>query len=99
MSLATLFAWRALASDGLQLWIGRLFLANAVLGIPVLLTYFVNPAFFGVAALWGITVPGSTVLLALFFRRERKRLLLASPRQHDGRGADSRPAFIVEEVT
>jgi hypothetical protein len=69
MSLACLFAAVALGPSGLERWIRWLLLATAALGVPSMLTYFVNPGFLVVAAPWGITVPAFSVLLAIYFRR------------------------------
>jgi hypothetical protein len=71
MGLATLFAAPAFSGSALDLWIRRLFFANAVLIVPVVLTYFVDRRFIYAAFPWAITVPGATILLALFFRRAR----------------------------
>jgi hypothetical protein len=75
MSLACLFAAQALGSSRLERWIRWLFVATGVLGVPSMLTYFVNPAFISVAALWGITVPAFCILLAVYFRRAGRSLL------------------------
>lgn len=69
MSLATLFAAPALVGDRLQQWIRWLFVANGILAVPIFLTYFVSPSFIYLAALWSITISGSAILLAIFFRR------------------------------
>lgn len=57
MSLATLFAAPALGPDRLGRWIRLVFYSHGAVGIPVLLTYFVNPAFIAVAAVWGVRSP------------------------------------------
>ena len=69
MSLATLCAAPAFAGGRVERWIRWLFLANGILAVPIFLTYFVNPLFIYVAGPWGITIPGSTILLAIYFRR------------------------------
>lgn len=69
MSLACLFAAGALGKDRLQVWIRWMLIATGVLGVPTVLTYFVNPEFFWSTALWGFTVPAFSVLLAIYFRR------------------------------
>jgi hypothetical protein len=74
MSLACLFAALALGGSSLERWIRWLLVATAVLGVPSMLTYFVNPAFMSIAGLWGITVPGFSVLLAVYFRRASRSL-------------------------
>ncbi len=73
LSLATLFAYPVFGKLGLQLWVRRFFLANALI-IPLFgVAYFypgysVGQLIFGLP--WGITVPGSLLLLALYFRSE-----------------------------
>ncbi|GAB6273507.1 MAG: hypothetical protein STSR0004_03700 [Peptococcaceae bacterium] len=69
MCLATLFAAPAFVGGRLQQWIRWLFLANGILAAPIFLTYFVNPSFIYVAAPWSVTISGSAILLAIFFRR------------------------------
>jgi hypothetical protein len=74
LSLATLFASPVFEKRGLQQWVRSFFLANGLI-IPLFgIAYFypgysVGQLFFGLP--WGITVPGSLLLLALYFRRER----------------------------
>ena len=73
LSLATLFAFPVFEKRGLQLWVRRFFLANALI-IPLFgIAYFypgysVGQLLFGLP--WGITVPGSLLLFALYFRSE-----------------------------
>jgi hypothetical protein len=73
LSLATLFAFPVFEKRGLQLWVRRFFLANGLI-IPLFgIAYFypgysVGQLLFGLP--WGITVPGSLLLLAIYFRRE-----------------------------
>lgn len=69
MALATLSAAPAFEGGGIEGWIRRLFVATGILALPIFLTYFVSPAFIYVAGLWGVTVPASAILLAIFFRR------------------------------
>lgn len=69
MCLATLFAAQAFGHTRLERWIRGLFLANGALAVPIFLTYFVNRSFMWGAALWSVTIAGSSILLALFFRR------------------------------
>jgi hypothetical protein len=69
MSLATLFAASAFGPDRLGRWIRWLFFAHGVVGIPVLLNYFVSVAFGPLAALWSVTLTSSAILLAVWFRR------------------------------
>ncbi len=73
MCLATLFAAQAFGQTRLERWIRGLFLANGALAVPIFLTYFVNRSFMWVAALWSVTIAGSAILLALFFRRAATR--------------------------
>jgi hypothetical protein len=70
MSLAALFAAPAFGPDRLGLWIRRLLFAHGAVGIPVLLTYYVNPSFISVASLWGVTLTSLAILLAIWFRRQ-----------------------------
>ena len=73
MCLATLFAAQAFGQTRLERWIRGLFLANGALAVPIFLTYFVNRSFMWAAALWCVTIAGSAILLALFFRRYATR--------------------------
>ncbi len=72
MSLSTLFASAVFAKQGLQHWVRRLFLANGLI-IPLFSVAYFYPGYsvgqllFGLP--WGITVPGSLFVLALYFRR------------------------------
>ncbi len=75
LSLATLFAFPIFEKRGLQNWVRGFFLANALI-IPLFgIAYFypgysVGQLLFGLP--WGITVPGSLLLLALYFRSESR---------------------------
>lgn len=73
MCLATLFAAQAFGKTRLERWIRGLFLTNGALAAPIFLTYFVNRSFMWAAALWSVTITGSAILLALFFRRSATR--------------------------
>jgi hypothetical protein len=79
LSLSTLFAFPVFEKRGLQLWVRRFFLANALI-IPLFCIAYFYPGYsvgqllFGLP--WGITVPGSLLLLALYFSG---RLRLARP--------------------
>ncbi len=71
LSLATLFAFPVFEKRGLEKWVGLFFLANG-LDIPLSAIVYFYPGF-SVGQLllglpWGILVPGSTLLLALFFK-------------------------------
>jgi hypothetical protein len=74
MSLACLFAAAALGRSRLERWIRWLLIGTGLLGVPSMLTYFVNPAFLSVAVPWGITVPAFCALLAIYFRRAPRSL-------------------------
>ncbi len=69
MCVATLFAAPAFERAGPDRWIRWLLLANGFLAVPIFLTYFVNRSFIWAAALWCVTITGSSVLLIAFFRR------------------------------
>ena len=69
MSLATLCAAPAFSTGRIARWIRWLFIGNAVLLIPTVLTYFVSRSFLIFVTPWAITVPGSTLLIAVLFRQ------------------------------
>src|SRR5207244_3805967 len=70
LSLATLAAFPTFEDRGLEKWVRRFFLANGLI-IPLFcITYFypgysVAQLMFGLP--WGITVPGSLLVLSLFY--------------------------------
>jgi len=73
LNLATLFAFPVFEKRGLENWVRRFFLANALITPLFAIAYF-YPGF-SVPQLmlglpWAITVPGCLLLLALFFRRK-----------------------------
>ncbi len=68
MSLATLFVAPVFAGPGLMRWIRGALIANGLLAPALLLQQNILGAFY-VGALWIITFPVSTALLALFFKR------------------------------
>jgi hypothetical protein len=68
MSLATLFAANVFTGNGLQRVV-RLFLTANGLLLPFLALQMYFHSLIWVAALWAITFPGATWLLALLFRR------------------------------
>jgi hypothetical protein len=71
MSLATLFAAFAYKGTGLEKTVRWFLIANGML-IPFLtLQTFYHPLLW-VASLWGITLPGSAITLAVHFRRAQK---------------------------
>src|SRR6266487_4790477 len=71
LSLSTLFAFPVFENHGLQNWVRWFFIANALI-IPLFAIVYFYPGYsvpqllFGLP--WGITVPGSMLVLALFFR-------------------------------
>jgi hypothetical protein len=72
LSLSTLFAVPLFQKHGLQLWVRRFFLANGLI-VPLFCIAYFHPGYsvgqlmFGLP--WGVTAPGSLLLLALYFRR------------------------------
>jgi hypothetical protein len=70
LGLATLFAVPLFAKQGLQKWLRWFFLANGLITPLIAFVYF-YPNFSMTLLLlglpWLVTVPGSTLLLALFF--------------------------------
>jgi len=70
MSVATLFAALAFTGEGIERIVRWFMIANGLL-IPFLaLQIYFHPLIW-IAALWGITFPGSSISLALLFRRGR----------------------------
>ncbi|MFH5834248.1 hypothetical protein [Halalkalibaculum sp. DA384] len=70
MSLATLFASRVFTGEGLGKKVRWFLTANGVL-IPFLVfQMYYHPLIF-IASLWAITFPGSTISLAILFRRQK----------------------------
>jgi hypothetical protein len=71
LSLATLFAFPVFEKHGLQNWVRWFFIANALI-IPLFAFVYFYPGYSVPQLLlglpWGITVPGSMLVLALFFR-------------------------------
>jgi hypothetical protein len=75
MSLATLFAVPVFAQQGLERWVKWFFLANGLMIPLVAVTYFYPNYSLAVLLLsfpWGITLPGSMLLLAFFFSPLRR---------------------------
>ena len=70
MSIATLFAAPVFAGGKLERWIRWSLVANGLL-TPALLLQLNFPTF-SIAALWAITFPIATALLAMLFKREMK---------------------------
>jgi hypothetical protein len=72
LNLATLSAIPLFARTGPDRWVRRFFIANALITPLFATTYFAPGYSVPILLLgspWGITVPGSLVVLALFFRR------------------------------
>jgi len=69
LSLACLFAAPIFGGSGLERWIRWMLDGTGVMGVPTILTYFVNPAFLWLTIPWSITVPAFSVLLAIYFKR------------------------------
>jgi len=79
MGLATLFAFPVFAKQGVQRWLRGFFLANGLITPLVAVCYFYPNFSNGLLLLsfpWGITLPGSLLLLALFFSPFRKTELV-----------------------
>lgn len=70
MSLSTLFAARVFTSEGIERWIRWALTANACL-TPFLWLQMYHPPLIWGGALWAITFPAASLLLALHFRRLR----------------------------
>lgn len=68
MSLATLFSAFAFTGPGLQRTIRRFLIANGLILPFIALQNYYHPMIW-VASLWAITFPGSTIALAILFRR------------------------------
>jgi len=80
LSLATLAAFPIFQNYGLERWVRRFFLANGLI-IPMFCIVYFYPGYsvpqlmFGLP--WGITVPGSLLLLALYFRSKVRGEVIA----------------------
>lgn len=72
MSVATLFAARVFSGRGLQRTIRWFLTANGSLLPFIALQMYFHPLIW-IAALWGVTFPGSTWALAIYFRRAHHR--------------------------
>lgn len=76
MGLSTLFAAFAFSGGSLERWIRALFIAGGALGIAGIVAYpleVTTVALLSGLALWTIVFPGSTILLAISFRRRMHR--------------------------
>lgn len=70
MSIATLFAAAVFTGPGLERTIRYFLIANGLL-LPFLALQIYFHWLIWIAALWAVTFPGSTLSLAIFFRRAR----------------------------
>ena len=68
MSLATLFAARVFTGDGLESIVRWFLTANGLLLPFIALQMYFHPLIW-MASLWAVTFPGSTLTLAILFRR------------------------------
>lgn len=68
MSLATLFAAAAIPGSGLRRMVRTFLIANGLLLPFIALQMYVHELIW-IAALWAVTFPGATLLLALLFRK------------------------------
>jgi len=71
MSLATLFAAPVFGGQGLERWIRWALLVNGLLA-PVIALQILYPPLWNVAAIWVVSFPAATVMLAVWFRRSRE---------------------------
>ena len=69
MCFSTFVAAPAFDQSRLQRWIGRLFVVNGMLAVPIFITYFINRSFIWLAARWSITITATAILLAIHCRR------------------------------
>jgi hypothetical protein len=84
MGLATLFAAVALSGDRSSRWLRRFLLANGLLD-SVILAIYVFPSLLLLGSVWLVTAPGSMLLLAAYFHRQRA---IAAPVPADASSAD-----------
>jgi hypothetical protein len=68
MSVSTLFAFPVFSSNKLEKWIRVFFIFNGCLA-PFIFLAGIYPVFLIMGALWMITIPVSTILVCVFFRR------------------------------
>jgi hypothetical protein len=69
LSLACLFAAPIFGGSRLERWIRWMLVGTGVMGVPTILTYFVNPGFLWFTTPWSITVPAFSALLAIYFKQ------------------------------
>jgi hypothetical protein len=68
MGLATLFAAGAFVGDKSQKWLRRFLIANGLVD-PIIIAVYIFPALLPLGSLWIITLPGSMLFLAAYFRK------------------------------
>jgi hypothetical protein len=73
MSLATLFAFPVFNKMGLEKWIRWAFLANGVIA-PIILLTQIYPLIAYLGASWIVTLPASSILVTLLFKRAKTNL-------------------------
>lgn len=71
MSLATLFAVPIFDGGGLERWIRRALFVNGCLA-PVIVLQILYAPLWHLAALWAVSFPAATVMLAVWFRRMQR---------------------------
>ena len=71
MSLSTLLAAPVFDDSGLERWIRRALIINGLLAPAIALQIFYPPLFY-VAAIWAVSFPAATVMLAVWFRRAQQ---------------------------
>lgn len=76
MCLSTLFASAVFTGHGLESWTRKALFVNGILA-PVIPLQMVYAPLWKLAALWGLTFPTSTILLAVLFRRLLRSQTLA----------------------
>ncbi len=76
MSLSTLFAAFAFTGPGVEKVVRWFLIANGVIVPFVALQTFYHPMIWG-ATLWAVTLPGSTISLAVLFRRKLQALRMS----------------------
>jgi hypothetical protein len=73
MSLATFFAAFVFMGPGLEKTVRWFLIANGLIMPFIALQTFYHPLIW-VASLWGVTLPGATISLAVLFRRKFRGL-------------------------
>jgi hypothetical protein len=72
MSLSTLFAAGIFNRPGLETWLKWVFIMNGIIA-PVILSTQIYPELAYAGATWIITLPSSSILLAVLFYRLKKQ--------------------------